>query len=231
MAPADVVIHSFGIRFGAMGTGGAMDPTIPLAPVRAFSEPPGVDEAAELLAAAPVDAIGFAFTSSAYVIGAAGEAVMVARLKERTGGVPVAATCAAAVVALRALGVRRLVVVNPPWFDEELDALGAAYFRERGFDVVHSSPAGLPSDQRAIEPEALYDWVRSNVPAHAEGLFIGGNGFRSVGVIEALEAELGQPVVTANQALFWNLLDVAGGAERVVGYGRLFEHRAPTRRG
>jgi len=40
-----------------MAAGGAMDLTIHLAPVRAFAEPPHVDNAAELLAAAPLNAI------------------------------------------------------------------------------------------------------------------------------------------------------------------------------
>ena len=48
-----------------------MDPTIPLTPVRAFAEPPHIDDAVALLAAAPVHTIGFGFTSSAYVLGAA----------------------------------------------------------------------------------------------------------------------------------------------------------------
>ena len=39
---------------------------------------------------------------------------------------------------------------------------------------------------------------------------IGGNGFRAVGVISALEAELQRAVVTANQVLLWALLRAAG---------------------
>jgi maleate isomerase len=53
-----------------------MDPTLPLATVRAFAEPPHVDDATELLAAAPIHAIAFGFTSSARVIGGDGEAAM-----------------------------------------------------------------------------------------------------------------------------------------------------------
>jgi maleate isomerase len=177
---------------------------------------------AELLAAAPLSAIGFGFTSSAYVIGADGEAAMVTRLEERTGGIPVAATCAAAVLGLRRLDVCRLMLVDPPWFDEELNSLGVAYFEDQGFDVVLGASAGLPSDQRQIEPVELYEWVRDHAPEEAEGVFIGGNGFRAVGVIEALEAELNLPVLTANQALFWNVLRLAGSDQAVPGYGRLF---------
>src|SRR5688500_16224722 len=69
MSPPEVTIHAARVHFGAMAAGGGMDPTIPLAPVRAFAEPPHVDDAVELLAAAPVQAIAFGFTSSAYVIG------------------------------------------------------------------------------------------------------------------------------------------------------------------
>src|SRR5688572_8868827 len=89
MAPPSVSIHATRVPFGAMAAGGAMDSTIPLAPVRAFAEPPDVDDAAELLAASPLDAITFGFTSSAYVIGVDGEAEMIARLERRTRGIPV----------------------------------------------------------------------------------------------------------------------------------------------
>src|SRR6478672_5562183 len=135
MAPDYVVVHAARASFGAMAAAGAMDPTIPLAPVRAFASPPHVDDAVELLAAAPVSAIGYAFTSSAYVIGADGEASMVSRLQERAGGVPVVASTAASVQALRALGAERIALVQPPWFDAELTGLAAAYFLTQEFEV------------------------------------------------------------------------------------------------
>ncbi|MEY9988586.1 hypothetical protein ABIE67_000618 [Streptomyces sp. V4I8] len=47
MAPLDVGLHSARVPFGGMRAGGVMDPTIPLAPVRSFAEPPYVDDAAE----------------------------------------------------------------------------------------------------------------------------------------------------------------------------------------
>jgi maleate isomerase len=222
MAPPEVTIHSARVPFGAMAAGGGMDPTIPLAPVRAFAEPPHLDDAVELLAAAPVHSIAFGFTSSAYVIGHEGEAAMLDRLTERSRGTPVVATCTAAVEALRRSGVERLALIDPPWFDAELNERGAAYFGSQGFDVVYHAPSGLPSDQQGIEPAELEQWVRANVPDDAEGVFIGGNGFRAVGVIQPLEQELGRPVLTANQVLFWAALRAAGADALVSGYGQLF---------
>ena len=227
MAPDDVVIHAARARFGAMAAGGAMDPTIPLAPVRAFANPPYVDEAVELLAAAPVSAIGYAFTSSAYVIGADGEASMVSRLQERAGGVPVVASTGASVQALRAFGAERLALIQPPWFDAELTELAAAYFLTQKFDVRFCASAELPSDQRAIKPKDLHSWVTARVPDDADAICIGGNGFRAVGTIEAIECDLDRPVVTANQALLWSLLASVRHSSRPNGYGQLFSYTPP----
>lgn len=115
-----------------------------------------------------------------------------------------------------------LALIDPPWFSAELNAQGAAYFREQGFEVVHHSPAALPSDQRAIHPGQLYEWVRSHTPASAEAVFLGGNGMRAIGVIRALEEDLARPVLTANQVAFWHALHLAGTRVPVGGYGRIF---------
>jgi maleate isomerase len=144
MAPPGLGIHAARVPFGATAAGGVMDPTIPLAPVRAFAEPPHLDNAAELLAAAPLNAIAYGFTSSAYMIGVEGEAEMIARLEGRTRGIPVVAACRAAVKGLRVLAARRIALFDPPWFDTELNGLGRRYYESAGFEVVHSAPCGLP---------------------------------------------------------------------------------------
>jgi maleate isomerase len=227
MAPEGVSIHATRVPLGVMRAGGLMDPTIALEPVRAFADPPLVDEAAALLAAAPLHAIGFAFTSSSYVRGAADDAALRQRLEARTRGIPVAITSLSAVLALRALGAGRVALVDPPWFSPELTALGSAYFQEQGIAVVAAAAAALPREQQAIHPGQLFAWTRANVPATAEAVYIGGNGLRAVGVIQALEEDLGIPVITANQALFWHLLRLAGTRVAVAGYGRLFAHDLP----
>ena len=223
MAPPEVAIHGTRVPFGAMAADGAMEPTIPLAPVRRFAEPPDLDDAAALLADAPLHVIAYGFTSSAYVIGPAGERDMIARLEARTRGIPVVATCAAAVEGLRALGVERMMLVDPPWFDSELNGMGRRYYEISGLEVVHATPCGLASDQGAIKPEALYAWVTGHMVDDAEAIVIGGNGFRAVGAINALEADLNRPVITANQGLLWAALRTAGRDVRAItDYGRLF---------
>src|SRR5438477_10934766 len=66
------------------------------------------------------------------------------RIRARTRGIPVIVTCAAAVAAMAALSVKRIAVINPPWFSDEIDQKGADYFRRQGIEVVYSGPTGTP---------------------------------------------------------------------------------------
>jgi maleate isomerase len=228
MASDGISIHAARVRLGAHKPGGTMDRTIADDPVRAFADPPLFDDAAELLASAPLHAIAYAFTSSSYVRGAADDTKLKERLETRTRGIPVIITCAAAVTALIALGAKRLALFSPPWFSAEMDQQGARYFQSQGFEVVHNGPAGLPSDQQAIQPSQLYEWVRTHAPKSAEAVFIGGNGFRAIGIIKALEEDLARPVLTANQVAFWHALRLSGTRAPIVGYGQIFDRKLPA---
>jgi maleate isomerase len=227
LAPDGISIHAARIPFGGYRPDGKMDPTIADDPVRAIAEPPAVDDAAEMLAMAPLHAIVFAFTSSSYVRGAADDAALKARLETRTRGIPVVIPCAAAVTALHALAVGRVALISPPWFSEDMSQQGTHYFQSQGLEVVYSEPAGLPSDQQAIQPDQLFNWVRTHVPDKAEAVFIGGNGFRAIAVIKALEDSLGRPVLSANQVSFWCALRLSGSPAPVSNYGRIFEFDLP----
>lgn len=225
MAPEGVSVHSARVPFGVSGGSRVVGADA----ARAFAEPPYVDDATELLAAAPIDAIVYGFTSSSYLTGADGDVALKQRLERKAEGRPVVVPCAAAALALRELQVEKLALVNPPWFPPGTDARGAEYFRNQGMDVVHHAPAAiqcseLPVGQLEIEPEQLYDWVKSTVPANADAVLIGGNGFRAIGAIDALETDLQRPVLSANQVAFWQALKLSGSDVTVSGYGRLLEH-------
>ena len=223
MATDDITIHGSRLYFSAMRAGGEMDEKIPHDPVASFAQPPYVDEAVESLAASPLDAVGLAFTSSAYKHGPDGERTLIERLRPRARDLPLVSTCLSAERALAKLGAKRLAIVNPPWFDAELDELGASYFEAAGFRVVHHAPCGLPSGQKYITPQSLYDWIVKIVAeSGADAVFVGGNGQRSVGIIDAVEKTLGVSMVTANQVILWDALRSIGSNARIEGYGELF---------
>ena len=162
-----------------------------------------------------------------------GEQALKARLEKRSNGIPVLLTCPAAVAAFRTFWVGRIALIHPPWFAGDEQELGVAYFRKQGIDVVYAKQMRLrglsiakPTDPlrkfTELYPAELYAFARAEVPPTAEAVFFGGNGFRAIGMIAALEEELGRPVLTGNQVAFWYALRQADVRKPVNGYGRVF---------
>jgi maleate isomerase len=214
MAPYGVSVHAARVPFGDL---------------RTYSDPPGPDNATEQLSRLPLQGIVFTFTTGSYLLGTTGEQALVTRLEKRSNGIPVIMPCIAAAAAFQALGVRRIALFHAPWFTDDVDQKGVAYFQNQGFEVVHVShltPAikvPHPNLGLDVNPAELYEWVRRHAPPNVEGVFIAGNGLRSIGVIAALEEDLGVPVLTANQAAFWYALRLAGVRTQVDGYGQVFK--------
>jgi len=201
---------------------------VPFHDLRTFADPTGPDDATALLSRLPLQAIVFAFTTGSYLLGRAGEQALVARLEQRSNGIPVVMPATAAVAGFRALEAGRIALVHAPFFTDEVNQKAVEYFGEHGFDVVHAShlaPArGVPHPNLGtVSSNAeIHEWVRRNVPASAESVFIAGNAFRSIGVIAALEEDLGKPVLTANQVALWYVLRQAGLNTVIGDYGRVF---------
>ena len=191
--------------------------------LRALTVAP-LDEAAATLELGALDVIAYSSTSSAYAIGFDAEEALVSRLS-RSIGIPVVATCTSAVLAMRTLEAKRVALVHPPWFDAELNDLGAAYFESTGFEIVSSASAALSRDPDRIDAAGVFEWISRHVGGDAEAIFIGGNGFRAAGAVAALETATGRPVLTSNQVLLWHLLAQTGSTSEVSGYGRLFMHK------
>jgi maleate isomerase len=143
-----------------------------------------------LLAVAP-KSILFGFTSTSYIDGPEGDPPLVARIERASKGIPVILPTRAATEALRFLGARRISIIHQPWFSEEANSLGREYFQKVGFDVM--SCTRVEPLRRMVEevpPAEIYDWVVSHTPSKADAVFIGGNGGRVIGAIDAIEKRL-----------------------------------------
>ena len=190
------------------------------ADLRASTEPAALARAAATFTGWTLAAVAHASTTSGYVLGQREEAALVERLAQRFD-VAAVASCAAAAEALRKHGAGQVQLVHPPWFDDELDELGAAYFRSQGFDAVVTKAVGLPDDPARVEPHHVIDWVEHHIEDRVEAVFLAGNGFRAAGAVEELELCTGRLVLEANQALLWGILEATGTEWDVAGHGRL----------
>lgn len=74
-------------------------------------------------------------------------------------------------------------------------------------------------------PDAVFDLgLQANHP-EAEAIVLSCTDMRSVEVIARLETALGKPVITSNQAMVREALDVLTMPDKLLGYGQLLERR------
>src|SRR5262249_18795943 len=162
----------------------------------------------ELLAAAPLHAIVYAFTSSSYVRGAADDTALKARLERRTRGIPVIIPCAAAVTALTVLTAKRLALISPPWFSEERDQRGAGYFRVRASRWCKVVRRACPPIRRLFGRTNSMNGsarIRQKTPMpHSLA------AMASAPSESSTRKHLARPVLTANQVAFWDALRLSG---------------------
>src|SRR4051812_18010231 len=177
--------------------------------LRALAQPDIVARAAAKLQPESLDAIVYASTSSAYVIGHDAERELVDGLQRRWS-TPARSTVASIVEALREFGAEPLSLVPPPWFGADRGALGAAYFRDCGFAVAEARLADVDGDPDRVTPEQVVEWVNGNVDRAVDAVVLAGNGFRAALAVPALESEVDCLVVESNQALLWSVMRATG---------------------
>ena len=216
-------------RVQPVGADASPTPPSTASGLRALAAPSVLDRAAAPFRKESVEAVAYASTSTGYARGRQAEAALGERLQQSCG-VPVVASGSAAVQALRACRCRRVALVHPPWFDDEVDELGCSYFRDQGFEVSLLKASGLPNDPSRVRPGHVVQWVGRHVGDHADAVFLGGNGLRAARAIEPLERRTGLTVLQANQVLLWSILAATRTPWEVTGYGRLFRDVRPTSR-
>jgi Arylmalonate decarboxylase len=120
--------------------------------------------------------------------------------------------------------VRRFLTPTPLYSYPALNQVCNAEVYVKHEKVLHAVGLGLDTDLKIgrVSLEDVYHLARQADRPDAEAIFISCTGLRTIGILDRLEHDLGKPVVSANQASFWDCLRLAGVPDRIAGYGQLF---------
>lgn len=169
----------------------------------AVGDPAHLADGVHDLAAAGPAVYAYGCASGSFVHGVVGERALVAAMLD--AGAPAAVTASGAISeAMGALGSRRAVVVTP--YTPDLTAALSAYLVQCGLAVVGSAELGLTGAVWAVPYATTADLVRQADVPEADVIVVSCTNLPTYDLIAPLEAELGKPVVTANQALIWAAL-------------------------
>jgi maleate isomerase len=216
LAPEGVSLHFH--RMTARGIGGSLDGQS----ARNQMMIDNIDDSVELLAMVEPDIIVVAHTATSYHLGREGEADLLARL-ERSTGRRIVTAFGAVVTALERLDIRRLALGTP--YSPEVTLQGKAHLEAHGFEIVNFDNLKGVENIYDTTAEDAYRLARSVDAAEAEAVFLSGTGMPTVPVLEALEQDLGKPVISSASAMMWHALRSAGIGQPIAGYGRLLTMR------
>lgn len=165
-----------------------------------------------------LDSVIYSCTSGTATIGAENVAASIrASRPEAVAITPITAAHA----AFAALGLTRISVLTP--YTDAVTATTVAALESGGVSAERVLCLGIEvsDDISAVTPGSILNAALEADDPQAEGVFISCTDFRAVQVVEQLEAQLGKPVITANQATFWHAVRSAGYNKSVRGFGKL----------
>ncbi len=177
------------------------------------------DAAALLLPGLRLEVMAFGCTSGSLSIGIARVHELLRQQRpELRCTTPMEAGC----LALQRLGARRIAFLSP--YQHEVNQAMRQYLIEQGFSVPAMASWNIANGamvnrvSQASAAEAVRQIGRA---PDTDAVFVSCTALRLVERIEALEQEIGKPIVTSNQALAWHCLRLAGIDDAVPGFGRL----------
>lgn len=180
-------------------------------------------EPLRLLQGVNPDVIFYGCTSATLTHGPSFDRALADQIKQESGAETVTAA-GALVHALRFLGVRRIGFASP--YVPAINDMAVNFLAEVGFDTVHRAEVAGTLDnygQGGLEPKAVYELGLAADHREAEAIVLSCTDMRSVEIIASLEAKLGKPVITSNQAMVFQAMGLAGFSEGLPGYGVLLE--------
>ena len=182
---------------------------------------PGYEAKAAELAAMKPDLIRVIGAPPFMLLGYEGERDTIRSWEERYG-IPMVTSGQNHVRAFRTLGARRLVGAS--YFPEELNALFRTYLTDAGFEMLGMEGIDVPfADVPKVPSSEIRRQLTEMFARHPGGecLYMLGSAWKTLDIIDPLEADLGVPVVHALPARCWETQMRLGVRQPIPGYGRL----------
>lgn len=182
-----------------------------------------IPRCAGLLPQARFDAIGYACTSGATIIGPENVARAV---RSGCDCAHVSDPLSATLAALSHLGARKIVYISP--YSADVTAAMRARIQEAGFKISAFASFEESDDRRVsriAQASILHAIIKTAAKAPCDAVFVSCTNLRILDVLAEAEASIGRPVVSSNTALAWHMCKLAGGGVRAQGPGALLNRQ------
>lgn len=182
-----------------------------------------LDEPLTLLQGVRPDVILYGCTSATLTHGPAFDRELAARIATESGAATVTAA-GALVHALKTLGAGRIGFASP--YVAAINDMAVGFLAESGVETVARSEVSDVLDnygQGNLDPQDVFELGLAADHPKAEAIVLSCTDMRSVEIIDRLEAAVGKPVISSNQAMVFQACELGGISEPLPGYGQLLQ--------
>jgi len=180
-----------------------------------------LSEPLHLLQGVNPDVILYGCTSATLTHGPSFDRELSKQIKKESGAETVTAA-GALVHGLKALGVNRIGFASP--YVPAINDMAIAFLDVVGVETVNRAEVGEAlgnHGQGALSPEAVYELGLEADHPDAEAIVLSCTDMRSVETIARLEEKLGKPVISSNQAMVFQAMQLVSIFDPLPGFGAL----------
>lgn len=167
------------------------------------------------------DVIMYGCTSATLTHGPSFDRDLARQIRQDSGAQTVTAA-GALVCAVKALGVTRIGFASP--YVPAINDMAIRFLAQEGVETVAQAEVSETLDndgQGNLAPSEVLALGRRADHPQAQAIVLSCTDMRSVEIIETLEADLDKPVITSNQAMMFQALQLAGLNPELPGFGQL----------
>jgi len=128
-----------------------------------------------------------------------------------------------AIKALNVLGINKISIFTP--YTKTINDSVASYFKKENIIINSLTYFDIESDLDIgkVDENYLFEVLSKIDLDNSEALFVSCTALPVLSIIDKLEKKLNKIILSSNQTLIWEALNLIGNKEPVVGFGKIFE--------
>jgi maleate isomerase len=167
-----------------------------------------------------IDCVAYGCTSGTV---AAGYDVIKSKINLAKPDAKVTTPITSAIKALRALNIKKISIFTP--YTKIINDSVVSYFSKENIIINSLTYLDIASDLDIgkVDEDYLFEVLSKIDLEDSEALFVSCTALPVLSIIDKLEKKLNKVVLSSNQTLIWETLNLIGNEEPVMGYGKIFE--------
>ena len=179
------------------------------------------DVTKEILPDQKLDCVAYGCTSGSI---AAGYDSIFEKVNKAKPNTKVSTPITAAIKGMKKLGIKNLSIFTP--YTSEINDSVADLFNKENFKINDMNYFDIASDLDIgkVDSNHLFSVLKKIDLSKSDALFVSCTALPVLSLINDLEKELNKPVISSNQALIWDCLELINSNNNIEGFGRLFKN-------